>query len=105
MIKDNIVEAVREDLLRRSQTGIKKYGTTLDRNDLYLKDWLQHAYEECLDQANYLKKTIMMLEADNKPLVDVNSVAGSVVLNYIKRETLLEEGIISEPKHINITKN
>jgi len=61
-MKDSVVEAVREDLLKRSQVGIKKYGVTLDRNDLSLIDWLQNAYEECLDQANYLKKTIMELK-------------------------------------------
>jgi hypothetical protein len=60
---DSIVEAVRADLLRRSQFGIAKYGTTLDRTDLSLRDWLQHAYEECLDQANYLKRSIV--EIDN----------------------------------------
>ncbi len=59
MVTDKVVEAVREDLLQRSQVGIKKYGVTLDRNDLSLKDWLQHAYQECLDQANYLKKAIL----------------------------------------------
>ena len=62
MIKDNIVEAVRQDLLKRSQTGINKYNTTLDRTDLGLRDWLQHAYEECLDQANYLKRSIVELD-------------------------------------------
>ena len=60
---DSIVEAVRADLLQRSQFGIAKYGTTLDRTDLNLRDWLQHAYEECLDQANYLKRSIV--EIDN----------------------------------------
>jgi hypothetical protein len=59
---DSIVEAVRADLLRRSQLGIKKYGTTLADNPLDLKQWLQHAYEETLDNANYLKRAIMELE-------------------------------------------
>jgi hypothetical protein len=59
---DTIVEKVREDLFNRSQKGIQKYGATLDRKDLNLKDWLQHAYEECLDQANYLKRSIIELE-------------------------------------------
>lgn len=58
---DSIVEAVRTDLLQRSQIGIAKYGVTLDRTDLSLKDWLQHAYEETLDQANYLKRAIREL--------------------------------------------
>jgi len=64
MIKDSVVEAVRQDLLERSQTGIKKYGTTLDRNDLYLKEWLQHQYEELLDAALYCKRAIDMLSFD-----------------------------------------
>lgn len=61
---DLIVEAVRNDLLKRSQVGIKKYNTTLDNAELSLLDYLQHAYEECLDQANYLKGAI--LEIKNK---------------------------------------
>lgn len=64
---DNVVEAVRADLLQRSQVGIKKYGVTLERTDLSLRDWLQHAYEETLDQANYLKRAIMELDK-RKPL-------------------------------------
>lgn len=59
---DTVVEAVRADLLRRSQLGIAKYGVTLDRTDLNLRDWLQHAYEETLDQANYLKRAIIEIE-------------------------------------------
>lgn len=62
LIRDRVVEAVRDDLLRRSQLGIKKYGATLERTDLTLKDWLQHAYEETLDQANYLKRAIISIE-------------------------------------------
>ena len=60
---DQIVEAVRADLLQRSQFGIAKYGTTLERTDLNLRDWLQHAYEECLDQANYLKRSILEIDS------------------------------------------
>lgn len=61
-MKDEIVEAVREDLLRRSKRGIQKYGVTMDRDDLSLLDWLQHTYEEVLDQANYLKKMMVMMQ-------------------------------------------
>jgi hypothetical protein len=56
---DQVVDQVRADLLRRSQHGIEKYGVTLDRTDLNLRDWLQHAYEEALDLANYLKRAII----------------------------------------------
>lgn len=53
---DPIVEAVREDLLKRSQLGIAKYGTTLAENNAGRQEWLQHIYEELLDAANYLKR-------------------------------------------------
>ena len=62
---DTVVAAVRDDPLRRSTLGIAKYGVTLDRTDLTLRDWLQHAYEETLDQANYLKRAIIELDGLN----------------------------------------
>lgn len=63
---DSVVAAVRADLLQRSEIGIAKYGVTLDRKDLNLRDWLQHAYEETLDQANYLKRAIMEIDSETK---------------------------------------
>ena len=57
-MKDSIVESVRKDLNARSKVGIQKYGVTLDRTDIDLKGWLQHAYEETLDKALYLKRAI-----------------------------------------------
>ena len=62
MTTDKVVLAVIADLNRRSEVGIKKYNATLERTDLELRDWMQHAYEECLDQANYLKRAIMELD-------------------------------------------
>ena len=59
---DPVTEAVRADLHQRSAVGIAKYGVTLARTDLSLRDWLQHAYEEHLDAAQYLKRAIMELD-------------------------------------------
>jgi len=61
---DKVIDAVRCDLLQRSEFGIKKYGTTLDENGADLRGWLQHAYEECLDMANYLKCAIMKIDGE-----------------------------------------
>jgi len=63
---DSVVSAVRQDLLDRSNLGISKYNNTLDRTDIDLKGWLQHAYEECLDQANYLKRSIIEIEKNER---------------------------------------
>jgi hypothetical protein len=68
VLTDPVVEAVRADLLRRSQFGIAKYGTTLADNPADHRAKLQHAYEECLDMANYLKWAMMELdELDAQP--------------------------------------
>jgi hypothetical protein len=50
--------AVCADIAERQRLGIAKYGTTVADNPLTLEQWLTHAYEECLDQAVYLKRCI-----------------------------------------------
>lgn len=55
---DAIVNSVRQKLAERSATGIKKYGTTMERTDLSRLDWLRHAQEELLDGAVYLERLI-----------------------------------------------
>jgi hypothetical protein len=54
--KDSIVESVVRKFQDRSAVGIKKYGVTLDRTDLGLADWIQHAQEELMDAILYLEK-------------------------------------------------
>ena len=55
-MKDTIVESIIEQFKQRSETGIKKYNTTLDRTDLTRLEWLQHAQEEAMDLILYLEK-------------------------------------------------
>lgn len=55
-------QLVCEDILARQSGGIKKYGTTVAKNRLLLPQWLQHAYEETLDNAVYLKRAIQEIE-------------------------------------------
>jgi hypothetical protein len=54
-----------DDLLFREEKGRAEYGTTMDRTDLSQDEWLQHAYEEALDLAIYLKK-IIKTRSENK---------------------------------------
>ena len=55
-MKDKIVELVIDKFKERSNTGIKKYGVTMDRNDLSFQDWIKHAQEEAMDFILYLEK-------------------------------------------------
>ena len=60
MKSDTIVESVRAKLLQRAERGVKKYGVTMDRNDLTELEWLVHAQEEAMDLAVYLEKLIWL---------------------------------------------
>ena len=54
-MEDKIVNRVVEGYKQRSKAGIKKYGTTLERNDLNTLDWLQHLQEELMDATLYIE--------------------------------------------------
>jgi hypothetical protein len=63
----DILNETIKDLQEREAKGLKEYGTTLDRTDLTKDEWLQHAYEEALDLALYLKK-LMLTNAPQKDI-------------------------------------
>jgi len=54
--QDKIVSAVIERFILRSDAGITKYGTTLDRSDLSVDQWLTHLQEELMDATLYIEK-------------------------------------------------
>jgi hypothetical protein len=60
--KSKILQEVIDDLFEREVRGLETYGTTVDRDDYELKNWLQEAYEECLDKCIYLKAAIKKIE-------------------------------------------
>ncbi len=55
-MKDTIVESVIEQFKQRSEVGIKKYGVTLNRDDLTMLEWLKHLQEELMDATLYIEK-------------------------------------------------
>jgi hypothetical protein len=54
--QDSYVQSVKEKFEQRSQTGIRKYNTTLERDDLNFLDWLNHLQEELMDATLYIEK-------------------------------------------------
>jgi len=57
-MKDSIGESLVKKYQERSEVGIKKYGTTLDREDLNTLDWLKHLQEELMDASLYIEKLL-----------------------------------------------
>lgn len=55
-------EAVIRQIRSRRDAGRAKYGTTMERTDLSVLQWVQHAQEEAMDFAIYLEKLKRVLK-------------------------------------------
>jgi len=56
-----IEDRVSDKLLTRAATGYRKYGVTMERDDLNKEEWLIHLQEELLDGAVYIEKLLEVL--------------------------------------------
>lgn len=75
----SIEEAVVEKIRSRGRAGLRKYGTDLDRRDLGMPVWVQHAQDEVLDAAQYLEVLLRFsrLIPDARRLLGVVAASGS----------------------------
>ena len=53
---DSVVFSIIKQFQQRSEVGMAKYGVNLDRTDLTILQWIQHAQEEHMDAILYLEK-------------------------------------------------
>ena len=55
-MSDKIVESVIDQFRTRAEVGKRKYGTTMERDDLTFIEWIQHLQEVLMDAAVYVEK-------------------------------------------------
>lgn len=65
-VTDSIVDSVIDQFVSRATMGKEKYGCDLDRTDLNLLDYINHALEEHMDAILYLQKAKKILEEEYK---------------------------------------
>lgn len=65
-VTDSIVDSIIDKFVDRATIGKAKYGCDLDRTDLELIDYINHALEEHMDAILYLQKTKKILEEKHK---------------------------------------
>ncbi len=53
---DSVVSSIIDQFTSRALMGKKKYGVDLDRTDLSLLEWIEHAKQEHMDAILYLEK-------------------------------------------------
>lgn len=59
--KDLVVQKVISNFEERSNVGIKKYNTTLEKSESGLMDFLIHLQEELMDATLYIEKIKLIL--------------------------------------------
>ena len=69
VIQDSIVNSVVNRFKERSEVGIAKYGTTMDRKDLSTLEWMIHFREELMDGLLYLERVIQDTQKEN--IIDI----------------------------------
>ena len=55
----SVENTVIRKIMERALVGERKYGTTMERQDLTRMEWLIHAQEEAMDLCVYLERLIM----------------------------------------------
>lgn len=60
-IFDSIVISIIDKFKNRAKQGKNKYGVDLDRTDLSLLDYIEHAQQEYMDSILYLEKSKKMI--------------------------------------------
>ena len=56
-----IEQSVIKKIKARRKAGLVKYGVTMERGDLTIKQWLTHAQEEAMDLSIYIEKLLKEL--------------------------------------------
>ena len=55
-----------KDIRKRQEVGLPKYGVTVAENPLNQRQWTQHAYEEAMDLAIYLRRSLQEMDKKAK---------------------------------------
>jgi len=77
VIQDSIVNSVVNRFKERSEVGIAKYGTTMDRKDLSTLEWMIHFREELMDGLLYLERVIQDTQDKELGLYDTHTGTNS----------------------------
>jgi hypothetical protein len=63
---DSVVTSIIKQFKERSAKGKVKYGVDLDRKDLSLLEWIEHAKQEHMDAILYLEKIKQEISGQEK---------------------------------------
>lgn len=102
MENSTTLSSVISKFVSREAAGINKYGTTVDRNDLNLDDWLNHLQEELMDATLYVSrvKSVCSGIRDMNP-EEVDSLMETYGVNSLMVENVKDLCLAMIEKSIN----
>ena len=65
---DSVVTSIIDQFTSRAKMGKAKYGVDLDREDLSLLEWIEHAKQEHMDAILYLEKIKQTIESGEEKI-------------------------------------
>ena len=77
--KDKLVDDVLKRMKTRSDSGIKKFGTTMLEAEKPFLSWIDDAQEEAWDTINYLEKVKTLVKEDKIDIYDKNFKIGGTI--------------------------
>ena len=87
---DSVVRSVVKAFTQRAEIGQNKYGTNLDRSDLNLLDWIQHAQEEHMDGILYLEKIKKYINTVAQSNRSEEQIISDILSNKMNRNNDIE---------------
>ena len=63
---DYVVDSIVDQFIDRANFGKQKYGVGMDRDDLSILEWIEHAKQEHMDAILYLEKLKVILGGRKK---------------------------------------
>lgn len=69
-------EQVCAKIRERAKVGKRKYGVTMERDDLNLQDWLTHLQEELMDAAVYVER---LMEDVGILMTEIDGIVGEAI--------------------------
>jgi hypothetical protein len=70
---DKVLQTVIDKFVSRGREGFKKYGKTLEREDLTTVEWITHAQEEVMDYILYLERLKMDMIKKEKRFSEIDN--------------------------------
>jgi hypothetical protein len=96
-VEDEVCEEIQE----RAKVGLKKYGVTMERDDLTHDEWLEHLQHELMDAIVYVQRLRTREQTLEAKLKDYIATKCDSITTQMELEALLDWSVSSYKPSLN----